>query len=229
MRRRLGRSHPAVLAWIFFVVAISAIVGLRQAPSSRQGSDAFWQTAFSYESVSDETFETLPELAQASDLIVVGAIERVEAGRTFLADPQIAARGTSDPYYDEAFAYYANAGVRVGQVIAGDEGLVGQLLPLEIFATQKGKLDLLLGAPVFDGGLFFLRSKGKEAASLGLSPAEQAAEAPYYRLTTARAVLRDFSGTTAALPGSDPYLAALDNRSFADVVALVEAAAPAVP
>jgi len=222
---KLGVRLPwgMLAAWVAFVVVLAFVSTAPQRPN-RGSSDAFWRVANSVNGIDAETYDSLEGMTQAADVVAVGVLEDVTRGRTFVADREIAAR-IGDPYYDEAFAYYALANLRVREVVVGDSSLVGSTLPVEIFASQRGKLEQLLAQPALDTGLFFLRSKGAEARALGFSNAAQQAEQPYFRLVTSTALVRDFDGIAATLPGADEFLARFDATRFDDALVAVRDAA----
>lgn len=68
-------------------------------------------------------------------------------------------------------------------------------------------------------GLYFLTSKGLNAARTGEPASVVAAEMPFFRLAIAEGVVREFGGQAFLRPTRDPtILSGLHGRSFESVV-----------
>jgi len=166
------------------------------------------------EALEVERYASLRELTQASDAIVRGTVVAVQPGRAF-----------GDP--GGVPLHYAAATIRVGQVLAG-------------VLSPEDAVELTLEIPLFDGidsietiqaslvggeGVFLLRNKGASARSAGLPPAEQLAEAAYYRLVIFGAVVGNESGQAGAGTDESGVLARLDGLPFEEAVATIREAA----
>jgi hypothetical protein len=156
-----------------------------------------------------ERVATLSALVSGSDAVVRGRVAAVAPGRMF------------------GSLHYAELSLEVAALLAGRlQTSTGLALTLEVplfagpgaIATLRDRVGL--------EGIFFLRNKGASAAAAGLPPATQAAEARFYRLMTFDALVSDESGTARA-SSERAYLADLDGRSIAEVIATIRAAVPA--
>ena len=216
------RTWPRGLfvAWLAFVLVLTVVIYAGARSSSRPASDTFWHTAYSVDGIEAEQYDTMAGMSRAADLVVVGSIERVAKGREFVANAEAASR-TDDPYRKHAIAYYAVADLRISKVLAGN-AVAGDVVQLEIFASQWQKLDALVGSPALDSGLFFLRNKGIEAARLSLPASTQAADKPFYRLVNRDGLLRRFDGKAAIPPDSEAaFLRPFEGMNFDAVTDLV--------
>ena len=182
---------------------------LVSAPSRPMGPIA----AVGVEALEAERYASLHALARAADAIVHGTVVSVQPGRTF-GDP------AGVPLH------YAAATIRVGEVVAGvlhasDSVELTLELPLFGGIDSIGSIESLVGGE----GLFLLRNKGESARAAGLSPAEQLADAAYYRLVVFGAVVGNDAGVADAGTDESGVLGALDGMSFADAVTRIREAA----
>ena len=160
-----------------------------------------------------ERYASLSALTSASDAVVSGTVVAVEPGRAF-----------GDP--GGAPLQYASATIQVGEVLAGGlrpEDAVELTLEIPLFDGTES-IGAIESALVGADGAFFLRSKAESARAAGLSVAEQAADAGFYRLAVFGAVVGNESGVAGAGADESGVLEQLDGLSFADAAARIRQA-----
>ena len=163
------------------------------------------------EALEVEHVPSLAAMVTGSDVVVVGRVTAIAAGRTF---------GNADPLH------YAAVTVEVESIVAGSlRPTDGTALTLEVplFGGVGELREMRAALPT--RGLFFLRNKGTSAAAAGLSSAQQRGEAGFYRLMTFDAAILDRAGR-AAVGEARGYLAALSGIGFSEAVAIVHDAGP---
>jgi hypothetical protein len=215
MLRRL--VLPAVAAASFGIGLGAALTVTRQptAVAQQPGSDLvarsyrFW-SAVAVRGMAAESYDSLEDLAQNADLVVVGTILSVDRGREWVAIPAY----VDDPFLsDEAFARFATLTIAVQQII----GPVRTPLPdpssvkLEAYLPRPGTMALLRENVPRERSIFFLRNKGKTDS------------VDFYRFTNDdQGLLRDFDGLVRISPtGEDHFLTHLDGERFEDILANV--------
>lgn len=160
-----------------------------------------------------ESAATLEELVRISDAVVLGRITAVTSGRVF-------GGASGRPFH------YASATVEVSEILAGDlPDRYGRALTLEVpLFDGPGSLPQLKAAVPGPESLFFLRSKAESARLAGLSAADQAAEADFYRLVVMRGMAESHGGRAAAATDEPGPLVAFDGRFFTALLRAVRAA-----
>ena len=152
---------------------------------------------------------SLGALVTGSDLVAVGRVVAVEAGRAFgPAGRQL---------------HYASVRVDLEDVLAGVPADAGARtitleLPLHDGPEEIGPLSR---AMVGRQRLLFLRNKGASAAEAGMSRAQQAEDRPFYRLLTFGSEVVSVDGVAAPGPDESGVLAPFAGREFAEVVAAI--------
>jgi hypothetical protein len=160
-----------------------------------------------------ERFASLGDMARSADAVVRGRVVAVTPGRSFGG-----ATGHA--------LSYASVTLRVDELLGGSlpAGSAGEVtLEVPLF----GGPGRLASAGPTEEGVFFLRNKGTSAAAAGLPPEIQQREAAYYRLVVLNAAVIDDAGTAVVAGGEHRFLAALNGRSFDEVVDTVRAAGSA--
>ena len=160
-----------------------------------------------------ESPRTLAELVTTADAVVHGRVTAVGLGRTF--------GPASRPLT------YAAVRVEVLEVVAGTlaaEHAAALTLEVPLFAGTD-RVDALAGRLLGSERLLFLRNKGESARRAGLPAADQAADAPYYRLVTFGSEIVAADGRAIVPDGDATLLELLDGLSFTRAVATVRAIA----
>jgi len=210
---RLRRGVKIVRTWNFVLVPIAVILllgGFAHAgriDTAVDRLDAGW-TAIRPMSASDaEHAETLDELVDVADLVVVATIREVEFGRTVGDESEPCRYGCS-------IAYYANAYLDVEDVVAGSPAYQGDVV-LDLLMTERDQLRQLQESLPGQRALFILRHKGENARRMGLSPEVQEARWLYYRLVSSQALYRDDGGKVRPPVGAeDEFVLAQRGRGF---------------
>lgn len=159
-----------------------------------------------------EEYADLTDLAKGADLVVVGRIADIERGRELVAAPDF----IDDPVVgDIAYARFAVAKIEVERSLT--KGLqVRSAVEVEILIRTWDQVSALQKQLPNERALFFLHHKSAEA------------DGRYYRLVNVHHGLIGSTGGAAVVPGRDVdgngFLAALEGRSFDDVVAQVSEA-----
>jgi hypothetical protein len=177
----------------------------------RQTAD-FWAAVSALSAVEAEHFTSLDGMAASADLTVLGEIVSVTEGRLI-----------GDPFAGDG-SIFVEAELRVDEIVLG-RAADTRPIRLEFFVPGADALEAALRLPDLRKGLFLLRNKGLEAASLGYPVEYQVAESAYYRLITFGGFLADDRGMARTYAALYPYLRELDGNAFGDVLARVRRAA----
>lgn len=134
-------------------------------------------------------------------------------------------RVVTDPNVPQDSVFYVTAAVAVERVLFGSLQAGHEVtLQLEILVPDETLIAGLVAEFPRERAILFLRNKGTEVAELGFPAEVQAAERKYYRLVRTEAILREFNGRIRiAVDTSSPFLADLEDESFAELVELVQA------
>jgi hypothetical protein len=164
-------------------------------------------TGAGVEATEIESADSLEALVSSADAVILGRVTAVEPGRVF-------GGATGRPFH------YAAATVTVEEVVAGFLPAVdASALTLEIPLFEgPDSIAALRSAVPGPQSLFFLRSKAESARAVGLSAAEQVAEAPYYRLVVLRGLIENYLGQAAVADDEVGPLSPLDGRAFGEVL-----------
>ena len=152
---------------------------------------------------------SLAELITGSDAVVHGRITALDAGRVF-GPPN-------------RRLHYAAATVQVIDLLAGGlpvEHASALTLEIPLF-DGPDSIDRLRDATVGTERVLFLRNKGASAAAAGMSAVDQAADAPFYRLTSLAAEIVEADGTAMVPEDERELLAPLAAGSFAQAISRV--------
>ena len=182
-------------------------------------SDGFWWR-FHVDGSEVEQYEGLEQMAAASDVVVLGRVTEVSAGRV-LGDP---AEGFPNP--EEGLAHYVNLRIEIDDVLAGSlpPDHMRSLI-LEMMTATPGEGDSMVKSLPTEQGIYFLRNKGIEARQLGQSGAAADAESTYYRLVIIDGLLRVTEGTVRPAPyAEEPFILALNGSPVADITGRIRAA-----
>ena len=218
MRRRRG-SVPVtelLLAGLASVLLV-ATAGPPQPTARPEAGIELWRGAV-VDGDEIETYASLDEMTRAADAVVRGQVVSVAPGRVFGSSPADA-------------LHYAAATVRVDELLAGDlPADQSRELTLEI-PLFDGREDLaaMQAAAPWNESVFFLRNKGESARAAGRSPADQRAEAGFYRLVIFRGVIVNDAGRATVVPGDGDFLDALSGERFADILERLRAATARAP
>ena len=205
-----ARTRPALtLAALITVAAMLGAVAASGLAGTRPGVE--WWRPVRIHSIRADNYTSLDALTLGADAVVMGRVQRVQMGRSFLADPELG---------DDGYAYFAEVTVAIDDVIRNSSPIdLSATARIEIFLPRETALDLLVNRLPDDPQLLFLRHKGSEAAMLGLDEAVIQAEAPYFRLVVREAVIADRLGLADAFDDAeDGYLRALDGVVFSEVL-----------
>lgn len=179
--------------------------------SAHRLSDEFWGRTY-LRAMEVEHFATPEAMARSADVVAVGRIASVSAGRTLRAAP-----GTGD----EAFAWYANVYVEVADLI---KGTWNDERSFEVFFTSAAAREDFIKTPVpKERALLFVRDKAVAATSAGWPSNLAQAEQGFYMLVNmSQGYVRELDGQAhpSFSAESDSFLAG----SFDSVVQRVRAA-----
>lgn len=164
-------------------------------------------------------FETLDAMAAQADLIVVGRIERVTAGRE-VRDLEAEALGRPR---EEASVYFADATVTVEEAI---KGLPVKSVRLQLLLPGPGVLAALQQDVPTERAIYFLTDMGayfaKEDPGSGLDSVLKGT----FDFVSPQGLLRDFGGATGVTADEgDAFLQAETRKAFSDVIAETKRAA----
>ncbi len=179
-----------------------------------------WDINARFDWVEVEHYESLAEMTNAADAVVLGRVTAVNPGRTM---------GTDDTIR------YAAVTVEVDELLSGtlvepSNGAVN----LEIYPGDKGSdaaiARLSAGLPR-SNTVLFLRNKGMEAAALGWPEQARLAELPFHRLMISSAVIVNDGGRTTvpAMNEDAQFLAQLHELGFVEAVESIRSLAAARP
>lgn len=175
-------------------------------------SERFWEIP-RLRAVEAESFDTLQDMVNSSDVVVVGRVLEVAPSRIIDARPANIA-DSADP--DAWFAGYAS--VRLDAEWASP---AGGAVTFEVFLSTESKYREFLTAPLpKERSLFFLRNKEVAALSAGW-PAELAAtERPYFMLVNAdQGAIHDINGIAQiAEHDGDGLSSRINGVSFEDIL-----------
>ena len=202
---------PIALAAIALVIlfAMSWSNALR---SERGASDHFWSLAW-VDGVQAEGYESRKEIYELTDAVVLGRLASISPGRVI-----------GDAENDNA-AYYVTVTLDIERVLRARPNAVPAdgSVRLELVTFQEEVVAMMVEAFEPESGLFFLTSKGLDAARAGESVEVQAAEMPYYRLAVADGVLREIGGRAFTRPSPDASLfSSLQGQSFDSAIEEIE-------
>ncbi len=200
-------TTPVLLAG---VVLLSSLAGASSGIGGVRAADRFWN-GFAYEGRQAENYESMAEMARASDLVITGRIRETTLGRTIRP---------GEP--DEV--QYVNLTLDVDVVLAGR--LAGASVTLEMWLLDPRDFASALESAPTSTTLFFLRNKGTEAAVEGWGQAAVERESKFYRLVNVgQAVYSDIDDR--AYPPShaeDQWVKDVRGANFGSLVADVKAA-----
>ena len=174
-----------------------------------RSSRSLWTYLGPTEAVAAERFSSLGDLTRSSDIVIIGRIVRVDAGRQF-GDPQV------------DVVHYAAATISVDAVVRGEKPAGRFVLELQMPDGQGAREALALNAALpTDRAVFFLRSKSAVARRAGMTVARQAAGQGYYMLVLPAVVVVDRGGMATIAPNADlpTYIEELRGRPFDEVIA----------
>ncbi|HEX5015343.1 MAG TPA: hypothetical protein VFV72_14430 [Candidatus Limnocylindrales bacterium] len=204
---RLRLSRRLVL---FAGIAVTAVV--LNVPRVSNGSDwaSFWST-LRISGTEAEHYDSIGQLAQSADLVVVGRIDSIERGREWVAvEPELV-----DVAGDFAYARFALATISVDRVLGGatDRATV----PVEFLIISWDQVDRLRGVIPHDPAIFFLRQKRGESSD------------EFYRLVNiSQGSVGSDNGKAlitrvgAGGDADDDFLTDLNGQNFEGIVADVE-------
>jgi len=197
--RKVGSLAPILLALVGMLVLV-VTVWTNLAGTAQRSSDLFWSLAW-VDGVQAEGYRTAEDMYAMTDAVVVGRMTGIKPGRVI-----------GDPAGDNA-AFYATVTLEVERVLRSRAGALpeGGSINLELVTFQQPLVDLMVESFVPERGLYFLTSKGLNAARAGESAEVQAAEMPYYRLAVADGVVREIGGRALTRPSLDRSLFADSN------------------
>lgn len=208
------RNHRQVGGMVPIVLAAAAILVLatmgwsNAAGSDRRSSDLFWSLAW-IDGVQAEGYTSPADIYGNTDAVVVGHLKSIEPGRVI-----------GDTANDNA-AHYVTVTLEIERTLRARPGALPTdgPLKLELVSFQQEVVDKMIDAFRPERGLYFLTSKGLDAARDGEATDVQAIEAAYHRLAVADGVIREIGGLALTRPSPDESLfAEVENESFRSVV-----------
>lgn len=203
-----SRSRRLLLFTAVGLMILSASFAVGNSQPSRTPlsiSSNFWRL-LSIDALEAEHYESLSSMSTSSEVVVVGRITGISATRSF-GGPQ-----------DAEVIRLAALQISVSKVLSGNLKAPGGSVLVEVTLPGGRSVDQLRGALPPEEAIYFLRSKGTEATSLGFTPDQIKAEAPYYRMVSSQGLIRDIAGV--AVPpddAEDAFLAGLRGASFESV------------
>lgn len=197
------------------VIALSAVAlgSINDVDALESRSNFFWESV-TYLGTQVENYDTLPDLVQNADAVVVGRITSAAPGRVF-----------GDPPDDAAF--YVAATLEVDEVLFARSGELPGAFTVEFVTHEASMVDSLVSSYPAERAIYFLRHNVTTAKMAGYSSEVQQSEILFWHVATPEAAIRDFGGTVRNAVAESEYLRALDGKPFADAVAAVRAAAVA--
>ena len=192
-----------------FVLSFALAAGVIAGNQLVARSDRFWAVG-AVRAMSAEHYESLEDQARSADLVVVGKVQSIEAGREWVAVPEL----VDDPLYGEyAIARFATVKISIETIV----GPVRSPLPdhsvvdLEVFLPTADSLATLRENFPEERALYFLRNKGPKDS------------VDFYRFTNdEQGLLREFDGRIRTAPaGETHFLTRLNGMRFDEVLASV--------
>jgi hypothetical protein len=181
-------------------------------------SDRFWN-ALAVNGSARSHFATLDEMADGADIIVVGRIDRLAAGRE-VRDLEAEALGMPR---EEASVYFADATIVVDDAIKGSSR---QTVMLQLMVPGPDAVERLGTALPTERAIFFLTDMGVYFARENPTSGIAATLKGTFDFVSPQGLLRDFGarvGVTA--DEGDAFLEAASGKAFRDVLAETKAAA----
>jgi hypothetical protein len=185
--------------------------------SLEQRSNTFWGS-LGIQGQEAEFYESLPEMALASDVVVLGRVESVSEGRVFVmeAPPDV-------PVEDVTFRYVSMS-IAVSRTLRHLPG-PPEKIAIEMMLPTATTLGDLKGSIPEEETLFFLRSKGLDLERREKPDRVVSQEMPFYRLVSSQGLLRNIGGQTHPNVGAeDQFLLDLVHDQFDKTLDTVVAA-----
>ena len=169
--------------------------------SRLRASDGFWRT-LAFERVESEWYKSIERMFHGAELVVTGRMTEVRNSRTY---------GTAA---DAAVVRLAVIDVRIEHAYKGSlDG--AESIQLEVTLPAGASASWLDSNIDTSPAIFFLRSKGTEARSLGWSEALAAVEDRYFRLVSSQGLIRLIDGVAyPPIDAEDAFLIAVTGRSL---------------
>lgn len=195
-----------------------ALVGRQADLAVQQQSDQFW-AALAVNGSPRWHFTSLDEMADHADIVVVGRIERLTAGRE-VRDLGAEAAGKTR---EEASVYFADATLTVQKTI---KGAVGRSVKLQLLLPRPDLLGRLSAELPRERAIFFLTDMGAYFAKENPTSSLGSELKGTFDFVSPQGLLRDFGdnvGVTA--DEGDAFLQAASRKAFAEVLAETKRAA----
>lgn len=206
LRSHFQPSHVGLIRAIAVsMVALVALAGFllasTQGSSRPSNSDRFWGL-LSVNGVEAEWYESMAEMRDSSDAVVIASALSFTEGRTF---------GSADG----GAAYFGVLSLSVEHVITGSAPFTVQL---EVATPERSVLDSLSAVVPTERAIYFLRNKGTSARLWGPPPGSSAAaESQFWRLVNSQGLYREVAGKVVAPVRVETKFAGLaDGRPFDD-------------
>jgi len=150
-----------------------------------------WAVLNEIEPLQKEWFVALRPMARSADLLVEGTLGDVTKGRVF---------GSPGDY-----VYYVNVELTISDVLRGRPVTQepGSVI-VEIMLPYESAYEAVAADLPGTTGLYFLRNKKTEAASMGLPQDVQEAETYFYRFVSTQGVLTRDSASRVFAPLAEP-------------------------
>ena len=187
-------------AFVAFAV-VSGVHALAVQPRAPRASDTFWQQ-FRVEAVEAVHFDSLSEMADASQLTVTGRVAASKLARQWVA---------VEEWGDDGIASYVELSIRVGQVLKGDAWTQGDGdLRLQLFVSSPAAVQRVLAANIPD-----------DQVLLFLQPRDDAPGT--FKLVSSQGCITELDGNAVPAVSEEEWIALPADQSFDALVTKVDA------
>lgn len=179
--------------------------------SKHEQSDRFWSIPY-LASMEANSFSSLDEMVDFSDLAVLARVTSVKAGRSFRA---------SDDDSEVSFAWYADVELTVERTLRGDPRRVTSM---EVFfPTERRFKEFLAALLPEESAIFLLENKEGAALRAGWAADLARAERPYNMLVSpSSSYMRNIEGRVHLANPEDGSLGAWEGRDFEELLVKID-------
>jgi hypothetical protein len=203
---RLSRIFIPLTVIVAGVFLATGAIKLPNDPVT-ESADRFWDALYIH-GAQVEDHETLGELANASDVVVVGTVASVDYGRR---------RGSET----DGWAHYGHLRLAVDETLRGADLVPSDGIVVEMLLTSDRAFAAMNSKPPGERLIMFLRHKESEAKLLGLPDDQVALERGFFRVVQPEAVVRNRIGRAHPRMAEDRLYGQWSGRPFGDLVAAV--------
>ncbi len=196
---RLASLGAAVVGALLVVTSTLILRNVSTPEMGPSRSDAFW-SHFTLTGVEARHSDSLVEMADASELIIVGRMESIELSRSWDAVPE---------WGDDGTANYVVSDIRVEEVVRKTPSLAaGDIVRLEIFVPSSDALRVALTTSLpTERTLFFLRAQQDVPG--------------VYMLVSSQGYIRDLGKAAAPFAADDRWQIELSSKNFDEIAAKI--------